>query len=86
MHRLSDSIESDISASTVTASALPSTCQCSRPQCSYIGGVGTQCGGRTNCANGLSGDDCTPDPQNAKHGAGISSAPHVDMIFKCKCI
>jgi len=55
---------------------------CCRPQCNYIGGAGTQCGGRTNCANGLNGDDCTPDPQNAKHGAGAHVIEHVVASHK----
>ena len=47
---------------------MPQAVERCHPQCNYIGEVGTQCGGRTNCANGLNGDDCTPDPQNNKHG------------------
>ncbi len=46
-------------------------------QCSYVGGAGMQCGGRTNCANGLNGADCSPDPQNDRHG------PHIALTAGC---
>ena len=35
----------------------------------YQGGVGTQCGGTSNCAqNAMLQEDCQPDPQNGLSG------------------
>ena len=39
------------------------------PNDTYLGGVGTQCGGTDNCANShVQGGDCKPDPQNGANG------------------